>query len=198
MDRLLLHDNIYISIIGFILILGALVGAIGVIINRVFKPTFRWINKTVKSIDKIDYIYGELRENGGHSIKDSIRRIEQRLVFNDERQRAIMRDYKYGIMEMDASGLVVWANRTFMLKTGHSLSEIRGNGWIGLIEEIDRVRITEEWEAAKDQKRETNVKFHLTTSNSDKLPVHLIIHVMRDAHSNNVGFLGVIDFEETH
>lgn len=189
-------ENILILIVGVIVTISMLVGAISLLYNKIVNPVCMWFTKTVKSIDKIDYIYSELRENGGHSIKDSVRRIEQKLVVNDERQRAFMRDYKYGILEMDQNGLVKWANRTIILKTGRPLVDLMGNGWLGFVQETDRLRISSEWDVARAQSRETNVDFNFLISDGTIIPVHMIVHLMYDAHGMVIGFLGLMEFKQ--
>lgn len=67
---------------------------------------------------QINAITAELRPNGGSSLRDSINRIEQcqkeistRQLISDQRQRAILSDMNFGVLETDASGNCIWANR---------------------------------------------------------------------------------------
>jgi hypothetical protein len=52
-----------------------LVAALGVLWRSVVLPAWRWANRLEKYVQ---FIEGQMRRNGGHSVKDAVERIDAR------------------------------------------------------------------------------------------------------------------------
>lgn len=129
----------------------AKIAALGVALVGVGKGTMRvwqWTKRQSETLETLQAIAAELRPNHGTSIRDSLDRIEARQVTHEQRWRIALYDHDKGIVELDARGLLVWANRTFREITGRDTSDLMGDGWALAVAPEDRQRILAEWAEA--------------------------------------------------
>lgn len=129
----------------------AKLAALGVALVGVGKGTMRvwqWTKRQSETLETLQAIAAELRPNHGTSIRDSLDRIEARQVTHEQRWRIALYDHDKGIVELDARGLLVWANRTFREITGRDTSDLLGDSWALAVAPEDRQRILDEWAEA--------------------------------------------------
>lgn len=152
-------QEIYLYLKEQILVLGAMITALGAFWVKVMRPVLKWGFKTAEIISKLDKIVAEVSPNGGSSLKDVVNRIEANQIKTEERVRILLLDSADGIWESDKNGLCVWANRTLLNMMDLELNEILGNGWIVAIPEEQRTRVVTEWRRAVNDKREFRLDF---------------------------------------
>lgn len=103
--------------------------------------------------NKVEFVYNELKPNGGASVKDSIKRIEENIIVLMNKHRIIVDDYHTGILETDSKGNITWANSTYLEMTNRDLREVLGNGWVNCVAEKDRHAVYTAWKEAFTQQR---------------------------------------------
>jgi PAS domain S-box-containing protein len=124
---------------------GALKDEIRGVLAEVKESSNRRDATMLKMDEQLQLIAAEMKPNGGHSMRDVINRVESRLVLQDERAKAIANDSAEALMEMDATGAMVWCNRTYSRMVGRDKSELMGWGFLNTIDPRDRERVKDEW-----------------------------------------------------
>ena len=137
----------------------------------VISPVIKWIIKKIKKmkdlfevserLKKLDEIHAQLMPNGGSSIKDSIDRIERKLVFNTEWIRMFDKDSGRIVFHLDANGNLEWANKAFLDLFDCELSDVLGLGWLSKVAREDYSLISTEIDNAIEDQRDINVAFNL-------------------------------------
>lgn len=144
--------------------------------------------------EQMKFIVGELRPNGGASIRDSLNRIEIRQVLQEQRQKAILSDMSVGVFETDTDGDFIWVNRKYLRMTGRAPSEVNGSGWINTVAERDRARVKQEWQDAMDAGREFESSYQMITPDDDRIEVQVRTYKYErsDDPENPLGFMGIV------
>ena len=110
------------------------------------------IEKKYKAIDeKLDILIGEVRVNGGNSLKDVVDSIALRIFIESEFRRKLMDDVAF--WESDKNGNCVYASDKLGEVIGLPPNDILGNGWITNVKDEDKSRVFKEWTYAVEQKR---------------------------------------------
>jgi PAS domain S-box-containing protein len=126
-------------------------GAIAAVIGLHFKvvvPAAKNIRHLVEVVPKIDVIIAELTPNGGGSIKDRIRRIDESVRSMEYRHRFVQDCLDVGVYECDKDGMSVFCNEALCELFGLSLEETLGTGWLAAIVDEDRQRTWDIWQSA--------------------------------------------------
>lgn len=152
---------------------------------------------------QVQNINAELKPNGGSSLRDSINRIEQcqkeisiRQLISDQRQRAILSDMNFGVLETDAQGNCVWANRMYTRLTGRSLDELVGKGWINTIAHDERDRVLEDWNSAIEDCREFESTYHVATPDGERIRITARTIKMRGTRGEPLGYIEVVQMAD--
>lgn len=193
------------QLIEFTLKLSALIGAGGVIYKFSLKPVLLFLNRiaslreetsaqTVKLdalADSFSKLTAEFKPNGGGSMKDVVERIEQGVTRSELRNRILSDLVPYAIFETDREGNVVAVNRTLARWSGRDASEMHGDGWLNLLMDADRDRVTREWETAF--KRERVFEVHFQIRDQDGKPVTVSLRAV-PMHAGDImlGYVGVM------
>jgi PAS domain-containing protein len=119
---------------------------------------------------RIEYIFHELRENSGKSIKDTLKRVEETQLLIVNKHRIILDDHNFGVIETDAEGNITWANQTYLQIVNADLRDVLGNGWINSICPKERDKVFKAWHTAIAQKRAFNYRFNFVVNNTE-IPV---------------------------
>lgn len=118
-----------------------------------------------------DIIDKELNPNGGSSIKDALKRIENRLAFMAGKLRAVLSLENEPVWESDVDGRCIWVNHSYLKMTGFDFNYLRNYGWISIINEIDRSRVREEWTQAIADKRIFSCEYTINKQDGIKIKV---------------------------
>lgn len=157
--------------------------------KRAAAPIIQFIKDTAES-NKI--VLEELRWNHGSSLKDSIHRIERRLLLNEARNRVVVQNMKMPFWETNSDGAVVFVSREFCRMSSRSQDDFMGWNWKNTIAHEDRDRLTQEWAEAVSQKREFISEFSFTRPDGSRIPVHSEGYVLYDGEGNMVGHVGTV------
>jgi PAS domain S-box-containing protein len=130
-------NNIYIQ-------LGGLVGVIG-ILWKIFSKARAIITA---GVDRIAFIYDQVRPNGGNSLYD--------ITMETKKVALIERDARHfqwamgekATMECDSSGQCVWVSRRMAEIFGLEHAEMLGRGWLDAVDHKTRAKVWERWQDA--------------------------------------------------
>jgi PAS domain S-box-containing protein len=167
---------------------------------RVIEERLDGLTHTVNDISK------QVHTNGGTSIKDLLvkistnqsemqtqqKRIETHILANEEKVKVLLAESRDGVLEFDAEGSCVWANRTFLRLTGRTLSEVVGFGWLNTISSEDRERVLAEWLEAVEQKREFDSNYTKKSVDGEEFKVDAHTNIMRSPTGTPVGYLKMV------
>jgi len=136
-----------------VLITSAIVGIAAV--WKIVIPFFKWVGRVMSDVQDhmsmVRDIAAELKPNGGSSIKDSVNRIEANLAKTDARQWAVVMSLDDPISELNSSGHLVRANRSYLDFVGQQPEDVMRSGWTNHVHPDDRERVAREWaEAVKN------------------------------------------------
>lgn len=181
--------------------LGAVVTATGIIWNKVISPTFEFIKKVKSIVDNLEGAYPVIEDFVNHfsadgkcTLNDRFNSIEKDMWLRRERHRLYMELDNEAIFELDANGQCVWVSEAWMEIFGQNSVEASGNGWLAGINVLDRDKITNEWTNVLKQKRQFKMKFRVKENGKTTL-VKCVILPIKD-HSNEVyGYLGKINIQ---
>lgn len=143
------------------------------------------------SLDLVEKIHATLTPNGGSSLADRICRIEDMVVMEQQRRRAVAIATGIPFWEADERGAVTYVSPRCAELVGLSPEEIRGNGWVTAVHWDDQERVYEAWTNAVQQRRQFRSAHRFYHRNGT------VVHV--DAHgmplfsgSDLKGFIGVL------
>lgn len=192
---------------------GSVLSALGVLYKYVIIPLY---DKYIKLKEKIkndynqwrslantavlvhDIITKELQTNGGSSIKDALKRIENKLTFIEAKNKAYLSLEDEPIWESDEFGHCIWANHSYLKITGFEFNYLKNAGWISIINEEDRSRVREEWNRAVEEKRVFYCEYIINRYDGTKLKVLGIGHPVLSIVDDSVkGYIGRLTFCES-
>lgn len=153
-----------------------------------------WSKRTNK-YHMIETIFHELSQNGGGTLRDKIDRMEYMLNLHNSKQRALLQDVEEGVIETNAEGKIIWANRTYLRKLDITLQDLKGDGWITYIDPSERQGLIENWALAVDKGIDVESETTLNVSGR-KIPVHSKSHALRDYQGKLIGHLSIVFFKE--
>lgn len=113
---------------------------------------FRDLDARVKRIEL------NVGPNGGKSLYDSQRRVEDDLAFLKE---AMTLDQVSPLFRATPSGQFEWVNDRFAELVNVPADDLLGNGWMSAICEQDREKVVREWESAVAHRRRFNMTFSI-------------------------------------
>lgn len=157
---------------------------IGIILAQIWS-TFKQ-RKDLRKISK------EFEGNGGKTIRDSLDRIELRLVLSEARVRALVSNNGQMLFEANADGMWVWANKELCDKAGRSVDDLNGNGWVNIIHVEDRDRVYKEWQTAINQNREFDLLFKCNDRFGSILSVKGHSYLLKDDNNKTYGYVGIL------
>lgn len=176
-----------------IIILSSAAAGLLFIYKKVLVPLYTHFLESQERNKKIDKIYEEMTPNGGASIKDCIRRIEDGVVMNGQRWRAMVQDHDFAIFEADTLGHFTWVNRTFTRLTGRTPSELIGHGWYNTICTEERASVVQEWDSIIGEEREMCRHVNMCHQSGDKVPVCIRTYKLVNRKGKVVGYQGHIN-----
>lgn len=193
----------YEQIIQALTIIGALGGAVGTAysgwrwlvrpIRKFFSNLANACNSLPEIQKELTVIKDELKPNGGMSLRDAVNRIERNLLIEKHARRAMTMAMDVAVFETDENGSCVWVNHMYKEITGLDAEQAKGLGWISSIHEMDRERVSEEWEDIVEQKRSFHMQYKMININSFKATnVKCDSFPIANDHGEVVGHVGII------
>lgn len=152
------------------------------------------ISQIPRVLQEIQSVKNELRTNGGTSLRDEIRKLGTKAALAEQQIRALLQAAtSEAVFETNVAGEWVWGNRALVNLSGRTSEELFGNGWINIIDPMDRAATVEEWRHSIRDKRECIVRFRMTTRAMRSLWVTMHGFPMRGAYLEEVvGYFGII------
>lgn len=180
-------------------VFSAIIVSVYKIFNFLYKIFILEITQRKKLNDNIEYILKEFTPNHGTSLKDKIDKIEVGLSENTkitetnteilriitDRQKWLVDKQNIPIFETDAEGNWTWINDAFTNLVNTSRDELLDKKWISFIHESDRNRVTNEWENAVKNNRNSQISFIIVSIDGNKYNVEWYA----TKHKNN-GYTG--------
>ena len=148
--------------------LGAIVTALGILWQKVFKPIYDWISKVRKVVTELEIGYPILEEivrefsrDGKCIVHEKFEQLEHDMWLRRERHRIYQELDEAAIFETDETGDYLWVSEGWMNLVGQNMVEASGYGWLAGVNSLDRDRISNEWLTAQKQKRQFKMKFRI-------------------------------------
>lgn len=152
-----------------------------------------WRNDLMAKVDRLSLNVVEMTEefkpNSGETIRDALNRIETNVDLNGERFRARILDTDEMIFEADASGNVIWVNRTLCKKMRRLPGEILGNGWVNFLHPSDKEAVRKAWINAVSEEVELETGIRLVSTDGNIIPVRCKAYAMHDVNGIIIGWL---------
>lgn len=125
-------------------------------------------------------------------IFDAIARIERQQIASGYRSMAILQESPLPMLEFDSEGHCIWANKAYLNLAKRPFEELKHQGWENTIRAEDRERVVNEWNHAKDSKRDFECEYFIESSNGTEVAVKCRANVMFDNHNNIVGWFEIL------
>lgn len=151
---------------------GAVGGFVLVVVNlkKVFKVLY---NLFVTLPESIKYIEQEFKPNGGSSLKDAIKRIENRQIIQEQRLLFILdSNPDVGVFETDELGNCTRVSLTYCHMLNKTQDECTGMGWTTALYPEDKEKVFVEWSNAIKFNRPFDMKYRFMRANGAPFEVH--------------------------
>lgn len=192
------------KVVGALLSIGA---GIGATIRYWLWPAYQRASNNVKYLFHIaqnaDNIHAiiqkELTHNGGSSLKDAVRRIENEVQSNsmNSKFKAYLSLQKEPIWESDSDGNCEWVNDSYIRLTGYSLDHLKNMGWMNIVKHEERPYINNEWKRSIAEKRTFNNILTIVSSNGQEHKVYAHGYPVISHTGEVTGYIGIFDFVES-
>jgi PAS domain S-box-containing protein len=147
--------------------------------------------------DTLDEIKGELTSNGGSSLKDHVHNIKLSQEYIQSHIKTSHNVNPKALFETDATGKVIHTNRAFSRMTGFSSHEVKGLGWINLIDPLQRDAVVTKWLRTVDDKRDFDEHLNYVRPDGTTYLVHALAYAIRSSDGDLLGHFGeIIPIEE--
>lgn len=165
---------------------------------RAYDPSKQFIQRIGTTMDTVEQIKKELGDNGGKSLKDSVKKIDDRTRMTDARQSALMAAQPEAMFEANIEGHFTSANRAFEELSGFSRAHLSGMEWVNAIHPEDRFRVVKEWNHAVKDQRAWIDNCRMVTASGRVLLVRIEAHPMRESIGDRVvvGWHGTVCVEQ--
>jgi PAS domain S-box-containing protein len=193
------------TLIGIAIGAGTIVTAVGgaawrVYIKRV-RPTWQMIRGLVditkKTAESTELLLKYVGPNGGKSLWDGQKRIEERQMLLDARSGMQLIYDEVAEWRTDEAGRTIRTNGIQASVCGRQEADFLGFSWLAVVHEDDRHAVRAEWVQAVSDKRIFEMKYRLVGSCGTIYPVHVRAWPMTDNAGAMTGYLGRTVFMET-
>jgi len=153
----------------------------------------REIDDVRKSIAELtSFIKEKLTKNGGSSIFDAIKRIEERQMASDSRQSALLNDSKNGYFFCDLHGKNSWVNRTYARLLDCGTNELLGFGWRKFIKTEELARYSKIWENAFKDGCEFEETVDFVNAHNQRIGLHISVSAVQNEKGETVSYIGQV------
>jgi PAS domain S-box-containing protein len=130
-----------------------------------------------------------LGPNGGKSLADAIRRLEESQKRSVARASAVIYATGQAVWEADSAGHFLEVNRAFEQLTGAGSDDVAGRQWISLLHPDCRDRVVREWFHAVADRRRFSAEAVLEVDGGSRR-VELQAEPMRTSDGEVIGWFG--------
>lgn len=128
---------------------------------RVVTRRISHLNPWFRTNQLLQALLAEVKDSSGRPLREALEHLGQgldvvqaTLAMIHVRQRMYDRLLDNATITTDADGRLTWASEGFLVMTGCTLDEIKGDGWISAIHQADRHMVAEEWRSAVNDGRD--------------------------------------------
>ena len=147
-----------------------------------------YMRRIAETLRRLEETSTELLPNHGSSLRDVIDRIEQMVVMNEQRHRAILEESGQSAWEADARGGFVWGSKAFLELTDRTWAEMDGTGFATCIDPGEREFVWGEWMAAVADARNLDIRFRLARPTDGTVCVHTHAYVLKNRAGKCIGY----------
>ena len=160
-----------------------------------------WITLPSRISRDVSTIKAQTLPNGGKSLADAIRRLEDGVISFRNKQlenyqitHALALHNDIGMWESDERGLCTSINSSILKRVGFTEPEALGNGWVNFIFPADRDRVYDEWTCACEQGRDFVCDYSFVSRSGERIPVKVHSYIIKDLNGKLVKFIGTVRF----
>ena len=139
---------------------------------------------------RVGAIEGELKPNGGSSLRDAVSRVEQITIGTRAHVRLSYQISRTPTFEIDVGGRVTWVNRAYVEQYGLSLEDISGNKWLSQIHPDDRDRVVREWAHIVEDQRQGDVKYQASFRGAAYQEIDVVVYPIFGHAGECLGWVG--------
>lgn len=172
----------------------------------IFRKIFRKLSSLLPGARNevvLKKILSELVPNGGGSLKDSVGRIEYRLIENHKMIQILLKmqrlhEESEGIATFltDPNGRCIYANQNYLKLTGLSMEDVIRTGWKNCLIPEDREHVSIEWQSAIEDTRDFHMCFsYINYETSKEVPIRCDAYTIYD-EDEVIGWVGYVRSNE--
>lgn len=161
-------------------------------IAKSIKAQFEAVLLLPELAKSVQAIKQELTTNGGSSVKDAIKRIEERQLISNQILSAV---FDHGSFQADQYGRWFEISSSLCKSLHRSEHELRGNSWVSWIEDEQREEIFHEWNQTIAAGRDFDECFSFRTENDTVIPVRLRAYKLLSSKNELIGYFGVFKLQ---
>ena len=151
------------------------------------------IDDVKKSVMELtNFVRDKLTKNGGSSIFDAIKRIEERQIVSDGRQSALLNDSRNGYFFCNNFGYNSWVNRTYARFLDCGTDELLGFGWKRFIKTEELARYTKIWSSAFNDGCEFEDVVTFTNAHGEKIGLHISVSIVQNEKGETTSYIGQV------
>ena len=161
------------------------------------KGDIAWGRKEIDDVRKsivelTDFVKNKLSPNGGSSIPDSIKRIENRQLSYENRQLALLNDSKNGFFSCSIDGKNTWVNRTYARFLGCGTTELLGLGWRKFIRTEELARYGKIWETAFRDGCEFDDRVEFIDVHGHQISLYISVSAVQNDKGETTSYIGQV------
>ena len=138
------------------------------------------------------FVKNKLSPNGGTSIPDSIKRIENRQIALESKNNALLNDTSNGVFFCELNGRNSWVNRTYARFLGCGTAELLGFGWKRFIKTEELARYSKIWESAFHDGCEFEETVQFVNTHGEKINLHINVSAVLNEKGETVSYIGQV------
>lgn len=142
---------------------------------------------------EIGEIKKEVTTNGGGSVKDIAKRIEERQILSEQKSKITANKLELAYSAFNALGECIESSIYLNRLLNRSESELLGNQWLNWICASDRERVKKDWRDAVEAKVGFNSVYCVLKPDNTSIKIEAGIEPLFDGHNNILGFFGTIE-----
>lgn len=138
------------------------------------------------------FIKDKLSFNGGSSVVDAIKRIEERQILSDARANAMVNDARFGVFFCDNHGHNTWVNRSYARFLGCGTEELLGLGWKKFIPTDELEKYSKVWQTAFNDGCEFQYTVEFQNVQGQTVNLHVNVVAVKDTKGKTISYIGNI------
>lgn len=136
------------------------------------------------------FVKDKLTKNGGSSIFDAIKRIEERQMSSDSRQSALLNESSTAYFFCTDHGENTWVNRTYARLLDCGTNELLGYSWKRFIKTEELARYSKIWENAFQDGCEFEDVVEFTNAHNRQVKLRIIVSAIQNEKGETTSYIG--------